>query len=138
MARGLAFYKEHVALFQLVLTYRGLELSAIFFCWIPYSLRNFLTRFQNFSQPVGPVRNQFNRFCWVAPFLETHHLVLIGSHSSSLGIECHFICWFPYSLKNFLTEFQIFSQPIVQDNLWAAAPRRPLLSPPPFLILELS
>ena len=58
---GLAFYKEHVTLFQLVLLHPGSKLSAIFFC-IPYYLRNLFVKFQIFSQSVEPVGNRFNRF----------------------------------------------------------------------------
>ena len=43
-------FVEHIALFQPVLPYPGLELSAIYFFWIPYSLRNILVKFQIFSQ----------------------------------------------------------------------------------------
>ena len=49
-----------------------------------------MTRFQNFSQSIEPVGNRFNRFCWVAPILETHWLVSVGSHSSRLIIERRF------------------------------------------------
>ena len=70
-----------------------------FFCWIPYPLRNFMTRFHNFSQPVEPTGNQFNMLCWVAPILKTRRIVSIGSHLSGLRIErCFFFFFFFDSL----------------------------------------
>ena len=59
---GFAFYKEHFALFQPVLPLPVSELSAIVF-WIPYSSRNLLVKFHNFSQLVEPVGNRFNKLC---------------------------------------------------------------------------
>ena len=41
----------------------GLGIEYRFCCWIPYSSRNLLVKFQNFFQLVEPVGNQFNRFC---------------------------------------------------------------------------
>ena len=57
---SLAFYKEHIVLFRPVLPHPSSELRAIFF-WIPYSLRNLLLKFQNFSQSVEPAGIRFNR-----------------------------------------------------------------------------
>ena len=62
------FYK-HIALFRLILSHPGQELSAIFFCQIPYSSRNLLVNFQNFSQSVELVGNRFNKFYQAAPVL---------------------------------------------------------------------
>ena len=40
---GLVFYKEHVALFWLVLPHPGSELSTFFFFfWVPFSSRNLM------------------------------------------------------------------------------------------------
>ena len=36
------------------------------FCWIPDSMRNFLSKIQNFSQFFGLVENRFNRVCKTA------------------------------------------------------------------------
>ena len=36
------------------------------FCLIPDSVRNFLTKFQNFSQSFGLVENRLNRLCKTA------------------------------------------------------------------------
>ena len=36
------------------------------FFWIPDSVRNFLTKFQNFSQSFGLVEIRFNRLCKTA------------------------------------------------------------------------
>ena len=36
------------------------------FCYISYCMRNFLTKFQKFSQLFGLVKNQFNRLCKIA------------------------------------------------------------------------
>ena len=38
-------------------------IALLLFCWIPESVRNFMTKFQNFSQSFGLVENQFNRLC---------------------------------------------------------------------------
>ena len=53
---------EHLALFQSVLAHLDLESSTVFFCWIPYSMRNFMTKIEIFSQLAQLVRNQFNWF----------------------------------------------------------------------------
>ena len=67
------FYKR-VALFQLVIPHPGLELSAVYFFWIPCSLRNLLLKFQIFSQSDEPVGNQFNRVAWWQPrFINSLH-----------------------------------------------------------------
>ena len=58
-----------------------------------------LVKFEKFSKLVEPAGNRFNRLCWVASVLETHRIVLVGSHSSGLGIEHRFFCWIPYSLR---------------------------------------
>ena len=47
----------------------------LFFSLFPYSLRNFLTKFEDFPQPFELVftlirGNRFNSFYWAAPILE--------------------------------------------------------------------
>ena len=69
-----ALFYKHNGLFQPVLPHLNSELSAAFFCSIPYSSRNLLVKFQNFSQLVGPVGNWFNRFCQATLFYK--HIVL--------------------------------------------------------------
>ena len=59
---GLAFYKEHVALFQSVLPHPGSKLSTIFFLLDSLFFEESLVKFQNFSQSVVPVGDRFNRF----------------------------------------------------------------------------
>ena len=44
----------------------GIRIAFYLFFWIPYSVRNFLTKFQNFSQSFGLVENRFNRLCKTA------------------------------------------------------------------------
>ena len=41
----------------------GVGISLRFFSWIPDSVRNFLTKFQKFSQSFGLVEKRFNRLC---------------------------------------------------------------------------
>ena len=67
------FYKR-VALFQLVIPHPGLELSAVYFFWIPCSLRNLLLKFHIFSQSDELVGNRFNRMAWWQPrFINSLH-----------------------------------------------------------------
>ena len=49
----------------------------------------------------------FNKVGWLRFGLlqGTHCIVLLGSPSSGLRIECHFFCWIPYSLKNLVFFF---------------------------------
>ena len=79
-----------------------LEIMHRFFCWIPYSLKNSLTKFENFLstrstgwEPAQPVRrisikvNYWSRFEFGAP-----ELVLVISPSSELQIVlCFFFCF---------------------------------------------
>ena len=86
-----------------------------FFFFIPYSFRNFLTKFGNFSQQAEPIGNQFNRLSTIAGWLYqlwgTPDLALFGSHFSGLGIGNHCFCLIPYSFRNFMKKFGNFSQP---------------------------
>ena len=41
-------------------------IAFLLFCWILESVRNFLTKVQNFSQSFGLVENRFNRLCKTA------------------------------------------------------------------------
>ena len=41
-------------------------IAFLLFFWIPESVRNFMTKFQNFSQSFGLVENRFNRLCKTA------------------------------------------------------------------------
>ena len=76
----------------------GLRIENRFFFLIPYSIRNFLTKFGIFYQPDGPVGNGFNRFStivgWLCQSRGTLDLALFGSHSSGLGIENHLLFFF--------------------------------------------
>ena len=45
-------------------------------------------------------------------------LVSIISPLSELGIECRFFCCIPYSLRNILVNFEIFSQPFEPVEHW--------------------
>ena len=45
-------------------------------------------------------------------------LVLIISPLSELGIERRFFCCIPYSLRNILVNFEIFSQPFDPVEYW--------------------
>ena len=64
-----------------------------------------LVIFENFSQLVELVGNRFNRLCWAAPVLETHQIVLVGSHSFGLGIERLFFLLESLLFEDFVTEF---------------------------------
>ena len=92
-----------------------LRIENRFFFLIPYSFRNFLTKFGIFYQPDRPVGKQFNRFStivgWLCQSWGIPDLVLFGSHSSRLGIENRFFFLLPYSVRNFLAKFGIFYQP---------------------------
>ena len=44
----------------------GVGIALRLFIWIPDSMRNFLTKFLNFSQSFGLVENRFNRLCKTA------------------------------------------------------------------------
>ena len=74
-----------------------------------YSFRNFLRKFGNFSQLVGPIGNRFNWFSttarWLCQLWGTPNLALFGSNSVGLGIEHHYFCVIIYSFRNFLTKF---------------------------------
>ena len=59
-------YKGYLTSPCLVLTCPGLELSTVDFFFIPYSFRNFLKKFVNFSQPDELVGNWFNWFSTTA------------------------------------------------------------------------
>ena len=41
-------------------------IAFLLFFWIPDSVKNFLTKVQNFSQSFGLVENRFNRLCKIA------------------------------------------------------------------------
>ena len=82
--------------------YSQLEIMHRFFCWIPYSLRNSLKKFENFLstestgwKPAHPVRqisikvHYWSRFEFGAP-----ELVLVISPSSELGITLPFFVGF--------------------------------------------
>ena len=97
-----------------------LEIMYHFCCWIPYSLKNSLTKFENFLlngstgwEPAHSVRrilikvHYWRRFKFGAP-----KFVLVISPSSELRITLSFFFffWFPYSSRNILSKFQKFSQ----------------------------
>ena len=60
-------------------------ITFLLFCWIPDSLRNFLTKVQNFSQSFGLVENRLNRLCKTAhgqpPILACFSLESIMAYS---------------------------------------------------------
>ena len=62
------------------------------FCWIPYCMRNFLTKFHKFSQLFGLVENRFNRLCKIAhgqpPILACFKLESIMACSHLLQGTC--------------------------------------------------
>ena len=88
----------------------GIEHSLFF--WNLYSLRNILLKFQNFSQSVELVGNQFNRWLRGSLGFEVLCIVSVGSPSSELRIERRLFFWIHYSLRNLLVKFQIFYQPV--------------------------
>ena len=56
----------YFVLFASVLSHSVLELYTVFIFWFPYSVRNVLKNFQNFSQLdqlVGELDQQFFGFC---------------------------------------------------------------------------
>ena len=69
-----------------------------FFCWIPYSLRNSLRKFENFLstgsaswEPAQPVRRiSIKVHYWSRFAFKASELVLVISPSSELGITLHF------------------------------------------------
>ena len=89
--------------------------------WEPFLLfassfiRNFLTKFEIFYKPDGPVANRFNWFStivgWLCQSWGIPDFALFSSHSSGLGIEHPLFFLIPYSFRNFLTKFKIFYQP---------------------------
>ena len=94
-----------------------LEIMHHFFCWIPYSLKNYLTKIENFLSTIStgwesaqPVRrisikvHYWSRFEFGAP-----ELVLVISPSFELELHSVFFC-FTYSSRNILSNFQNFSQ----------------------------
>ena len=94
------------------------KLYTFFFSSIPYSLRNFLTKFENFSQPAQSVRNQLSRFIrfWLEFIMRTlsnSELLSLFFHISLIWTRNHELVFFfliPYSLRIFLTKFESFSQ----------------------------
>ena len=92
-----------------------LEIMHCFFYWIPYSLRNSLTKFENFinwinrlgsPQPVLRISIEVHyssRFEFEAPVL-----VLVLSPSSELVIACHFFLLDTLFFKQYFVKFLIF------------------------------
>ena len=66
-----------------------------FFCWIPYSLRNSLKKFENFYQPDRPVGNRFSQFdefqlkFIIGAGLNSKHSSLFWSYLPHLNLESH-------------------------------------------------
>ena len=67
---GFAIYKEHLGLFQLVLTHSGSESCTVYFLRFLF-IKNILVKFENFSQLVQQVllgslgfRNASDCFSW--------------------------------------------------------------------------
>ena len=74
------------------------------FFWIPYSLGNFRTKFEIFSQSAQQVGNWISWFFKLFLGVEATALclILIGCHSFKLGIMNYVFCWISYSIRNFL------------------------------------
>ena len=68
-----------------------------------------------FSQPDQPIGNWISQFVKLFLGVATRALclILIDSYSSRLGImhRFFFFFWIPYSIRNFLEEFENFSHP---------------------------
>ena len=86
------------------------------FCWIPYSLKNSLKKFENFlsiewtgwepahqAQWISVQVHYSSRFKFGAP-----EFVLVISPSFRLEIMHSFFFWITYSSRNILSNFQIF------------------------------
>ena len=89
-----------------------------FFFWIPYSLKNFLKKFENFIssgstgwKPAQPIQRISVEVHYSSMFkFRALELVLVISPSFKLKIMHYFLFWIPYSLRNILSNFHIFSQ----------------------------
>ena len=75
-----------------------LEIMHYLFCWIPYSFKNYLIKFENFLStglidwgPAHPVRRISIKVHYLSKFeFEALELVLVISPSYELGIALHF------------------------------------------------
>ena len=95
-----------------------LEIMRRLFCWIPYLLKNFKTKFENFLSTGSTGLKSAQPVQWIS--IEVHYssrfkfralkLVLVISPSSELEIMYGFFCWIRYSSKNIISNFKIFSQ----------------------------
>ena len=60
-------------------------IAFLLFCWIPDSVRNFLTKVHNVSQSFGLIENRFNKLCKIAhgqsPILACFSLESIMAYS---------------------------------------------------------
>ena len=80
--------------------------------WIPYTIRNVFKI----------LRTVLNRIDLLGKDHAIHYVIFLGitirvlcivwvsSHSSRVGIIHHFFFWVPYSVRNVLKKFDIFSQ----------------------------
>ena len=84
------------------------------FFYIPYSIRNVLKFLRTFLKWINRLGNQisrFIRFCFQEQHLRSFSL--FGSVLTHPELESYIIVFFflvPYSLRNVLTKFDIFSQ----------------------------
>ena len=90
-----------------------------FFFWIPYSLKNSLTKFENFYQSDQSVENWLIRFDeFQLKFIiqagsNSKHPILFWSYLPHLNSESHapfFFFWTSYSSRNIFSNFKFFSQ----------------------------
>ena len=111
-------YVEFGALGLVSIISPSLELKIMhrFFCWIPYSLKNSLTKFENFLstestawKPAQPVQQISVEVHYSSKFkFGALELVLVISPSSELEIMHCFFFWIPYSERNIVSNFHIF------------------------------
>ena len=91
----------------------GVRIVRFFFFWVPYSVRNVLKILIFVVNRINQLWNwisQFIRFC-SAIIVRALFLIWVSSHSYGVRIVHPCFCWVPYSVSNFITNFEIFSQP---------------------------
>ena len=105
-----------------------LEIMPRFFCWISYSLRNYLKKFESFYQQDRLFWNQLNRFnrfqlkFIIGESSNSKHLSLFWSYLPHLKLEsCSFFFsffWIPYFSRKILSNFEKFSQSARPIGIW--------------------
>ena len=102
----------------------GLRIKCRFF-FIPYSLRNMLLKFQNFSQSIGLVRNQFNRSRQAAPF--NKHVALFWMFLPHSGSELSTIFFYSlFFVKSVVKVLEFFS---INWTSWEPVQQAPTRQP---------